>query len=570
MVMATTETETSMLMNDLREFVGAARSQPVEMRGEWTLIVAVADLEPLLEFLRTREGDRLDTLVDLTAVDRLQMGRGKRFQLVYQLRSSTSGFRLRLRVPFDPDVDEVESVVPSWPAANWLEREVYDMFGICFSGHPDMRRILLPETYESFPLRKDFPVDGFGPAEVSPPDDGAAGQRRGIGDSNSLGLGPLHAGMSGNLSADLEAEGEEISRVELDLGFVHSGVEKLGESQTYMQFVAVADRINYQSPFCNNLAFVLCLERLLDVDVPKRAQYARVILSELGRIGEHLIWLGLQARHIAAHGLYQLVDTRREALCDIYESIAGNRWMTGFARLGGLAADLPEDFSGRVSLFLSEMMSGVAELRAMWDGNGVWLDRACGVGTIGVAEARSWGLSGPVARAAGVGCDLRKDEPYSAYEEFDFEVPVGVNGDVYDRYLVRVEELVQSCRIISQALRDLPGGDYSTMDQRARRPRQSEISGEAASMIHHFRLWMEGHGIQPPPDADSYLPTESPNGELGFYIVSDGSDCPYRLRVRAPSFLNYQLFGQMAPGMSLSEAQVVLGSLNVVAGEVDR
>ena len=186
--------------------------------------------------------------------------------------------------------------------------------------------------------------------------------------------------MTGNLSADLEAEGDMISRVGLDLGFVHSGVEKLGENQSYMQFVTVTDRINYQSPFCNNLAFVLCVERLLGVDVPERAQYARVILSELGRIGEHLIWLGSQARQIAAHGLFQLVDTRREALCDIYESIAGNRWMTSFVRVGGIAADLPPEFSARVSAFLSDMMRGVAELRALWDGNGVWLDRARGSG----------------------------------------------------------------------------------------------------------------------------------------------------------------------------------------------
>ena len=564
-------TETPIL-SDLREFMGAARLQPVEFRGEWTLDVSVADLGPLLEFLSRRDGERLDTLVDLTAVDRLHLGRGKRFQLVYQLRSSISGFRLRLRVPLDPDVDEVESIASSWPAANWLEREVYDMFGIRFRGHPDMRRILLPDSFESFPLRKDFPVAGCdpNPVDVSPPGEEAPGHRRDVDDSNLLRLGPLHPGMTGNLTADLEAEGDMISRVGLDLGFVHSGVEKLGENQTYMQFVAVTDRINYQSPFCNNLAFVLCVERLLGVDVPERAQYARVILSELGRIGEHLIWLGSQARQIAAHGLFQLVDTRREALCDIYESIAGNRWMTSFVRLGGIAADLPPEFSARVSAFLSDMMRGVAELRALWDGNGVWLDRARGVGAIGVAEARSWGLSGPVARAAGVGCDLRKDEPYSAYEEFDFDVPVGVTGDVHDRYLVRVEELVQSCRIVSQALRDLPGGDYSTMSSNARRPQRSEISSQASSMIHHFKLWMEGHGIQPPPDADSYLPTESPNGELGFYIVSDGSDRPYRLRVRAPSFLNYQLFEHVAHGMTLSEALVVLGSLNVVAGEVDR
>ena len=562
----------SPILSNLREFAGAARLQPLELRGEWTLVVSAADLRPLLEFLRSRDSDRLDTLVDLTAVDRLQMGRGKRFQLVYQMRSSISGFRLRLRVPLDPDVDEVESIVPSWPAANWFEREVYDMFGIRFGGHPDMRRILLPDSFESFPLRKDFPVGGRGMAAVdaSPPDGEAAGRQADVDDSNLLRLGPLHPGMTGNLSADLEMEGDEISRVELDLGFVHSGVEKLGENQTYMQFVAVTDRINYQSPFCNNLAFVLCVERLLGVDVPQRAQYARVILSELARIGEHLIWLGSQAQQIAAHGLFQLVDARRETLCDIYESIAGNRWMTSFVRVGGIAADLPPGFSGMVSAFLSDMVRGVAELRAVWDGNGVWLDRARGVGTIGVADAKSWGLSGPVARAAGVGCDLRKDEPYSSYEEFDFDVPVGATGDVYDRYLVRVEELIQSCRIVSQALRDLPGGDYSTMNAETNRPQKSEISSQASSMIHHFKLWMEGHGIQPPPDADSYLPTESPNGELGFYIVSDGSDRPYRLRVRAPSFLNYQLFAHIAPGMTLSEALVLLSSLNVVAGEVDR
>ena len=561
----------SPILADLGEFPGAVLLQPVELRGEWTLVVSPADLRPLLEFLRDRDGDRLDTLVDLTAVDRLQMGRGKRFQLVYQLRSSVSGFRLRLRVPLDSEVEEVESLAPLWPAANWLEREIYDMFGIRFHGHPDMRRILLPDSFASFPLRKDFPVGGNGLGEVSPAGGEAPGQRGGgVDAANGLRLGPLHPGMAGNLSADLEAEGEVITRLDLELGFVHSGVEKLGENQSYMQFVAVTDRINYQSPLCNNLAFVLCVERLLSVDVPQRAQYARVMLSELGRIGEHLVWLGLQARQIAASGLFQLVDTKREALCDIYESIAGNRWMTSFVRVGGIAADLPPEFAGRVSAFLSDMMRCVAELRGAWDGNGVWLDRARGVGTVGVAKARTWGLSGPVARAAGIGCDLRKDEPYSGYQEFDFDVPVGATGDVYDRYLVRVEEIVQSCRIVDQALRGLPKGDYSTTNKNARRPHKSEISSQSSSMIRHFKLWMEGHGIQPPPDADSYVPTESPNGELGFYIVSDGSDRPYRLRVRAPSFLNYQLFEHIAPGMTLSEALLVLGSLNVVAGEVDR
>ena len=559
-----------MLLADLRTSFPDAPLDINCFRGEWSLVVAAKDQLRVLKWLQGCEGDAMDTLVDLTAVDRMHMGRGPRYEVVYQLRSSSSAFRLRIKVPLDTDTPKLPSAVSLWPAAAWLEREVYDMFGIRFPGHPDLRRLLLPEGCDGHPLRKDFLADGS-VAVVLSRDNNDASECRDAGSiAVDFGCSPLHPGMPGSLRAQMEFDGERITELGLDLGFVHSGVEKLGESQSYMQFGAVGDRINYQSPFCTNLAFVLCVERLLDLAAPKRAQYGRVVLAELGRIGEHLIWLTAQARQIAAYGLFQLVDTHREALCDVYEAVGGTRWMTGFVRIGGLATDLPSGFVSKVSAFLAGIRDAVDEIRATWDGNGVWLKRSRGVGTLGVAEARSWGLSGPVARAAGINCDLRKDEPYCSYEDFDFEIPVGVIGDVYDRYQVRVQEMVQSSLIIRQALRDFPEGEFAVTEELVRRPDQIQDEQESASMIHHFKLWMEGHGIQPPPDVDSYMPTESPNGELGCFIVSDGSDRPYRLRLRAPSFLNYQLFERIAPGLTLSDALVVLGSFNVVAGEVDR
>ena len=389
------------------------------------------------------------------------------------------------------------------------------------------------------------------------------------GEPMVLNFGPQHPATHGTLRIVLELDGETVLKATPHLGYLHTGFEKLGEHLDYNQFIVVTDRMNYLSPLSNNFGYVLAVEKLLGIQVPKRCEYIRVLMAELSRIADHLLWLGTGALDLGAFTVFLYSFREREKLYSIFEKTTGQRLTTSYTRVGGVLRDLYDGFEEDVQKFISEFPKALGETHTLLTRNRIWMDRTKEVGAISAEDAIGYGLTGPCLRATGVEHDLRKAEPYSSYEEFEFEVPVASHGDAYDRYLVRMEEMVQSCGIIQQALDNLPDGPVNVVDNKISLPEKEDAYGHIEGLIHHFKIIMDGHGVQPPV-GETYCATESPNGELGFYIVSDGSGTAYRLRIRPPSFLHFQALPHMLEGGMMSDTVAVLGSLNVIAGELDR
>jgi NADH-quinone oxidoreductase subunit D len=385
-----------------------------------------------------------------------------------------------------------------------------------------------------------------------------------------LNMGPHHPSTHGVLRLVVELDGETVVNVAPDIGFLHTGIEKTMESKTYQKAVVLTDRTDYLAPLSNNLSYVMAVEKLLDCEIPPRAQIARVLLTELTRIGSHLVWLGTHALDLAAMSVFLYCFREREQILDIFELVSGARMMTSYFRVGGLAYDLPEEFPATVQAFLEIMPGRIDEYENLLTGNPLWLERTIGVGAIDAQAAIAYGQTGPGLRAAGVAWDLRKDMPYLGYETYDFDIPIAKNGDIYDRYLVRMAEMRESVKICKQALERLIAlgpGPYTTADRKISPPPKSEITHSMESLIHHFKLWTEGFK---PPIGDAYMAIESPRGELGTYVVSDGSPKPYRVHFRAPSFINLQALPHMARGRLVADLVALIASMDPVLGEVDR
>jgi NADH-quinone oxidoreductase subunit D len=385
-----------------------------------------------------------------------------------------------------------------------------------------------------------------------------------------LNMGPHHPSTHGVLRLVVELDGETVVNVAPDIGYLHTGIEKTMESKTYQKAVVLTDRTDYLAPLSNNLSYVMAVEQLLACELPERVQVARVLLTELTRIGSHLVWLGTHALDLAAMSVFLYAFREREQILDIFELISGARMMTSYFRVGGLAYDLPAEFVPTVKAFLEIMPSRADEYEDLLTGNPLWIERTVGVGAIDADAAISFGLTGPGLRAAGVAWDLRKDMPYLGYETYDFAIPTAKNGDIYDRYLVRMAEIHESVKICQQALArfiDLSPGPYATLDRKITPPPKTEITHSMESLIHHFKLWTEGFK---PPIGDAYAAIESPRGELGTYVVSDGSPKPYRCHFRAPSFINLQSLPHMAKGRLVADLVALIASMDPVLGEVDR
>ena len=389
------------------------------------------------------------------------------------------------------------------------------------------------------------------------------------GEPMTLNFGPQHPATHGTLRIVVELDGETVLKATPHIGYLHTGFEKLGEHHDYNQFIVVTDRMNYLSPLSNNFGYVLAVEKLLGISLPKRCEYIRVILAELSRLADHLVWLGMAALDLGAFTVMLYGFEEREKLYSIFEKTTGARLTTSYTRVGGLLRDIYDGFDRDVRVFLHNFPKTLKEVHTLLTRNRIWMDRTKDVGYMSAEDAIDYGFTGPCLRASGVEWDLRKVEPYSSYGDFDFDVPVGSKGDVYDRYLVRMEEMVQSCRIVEQALDNLPDGPVNVDDYKIVLPPKADAYGNIEGLIHHFKIMMDGHGIQPPV-GEVYCATESPNGELGFYIVSDGSGKAYRIRIRPPSFFNFQAVPHMIEGGMVSDIVAVLGSLNIIAGELDR
>lgn len=383
----------------------------------------------------------------------------------------------------------------------------------------------------------------------------------------TINMGPHHPSTHGVLRVILELDGEVVVNAIPDIGFLHRGVEKLAEDKKYLQVLPLTDRLDYLASGTNNLAYILAVEKLFELEVPRRARYVRTIFAELARIASHLLWLGTHAADIGAVTVLMYAMREREDVLDILESAAGTRLMMTYFRPGGLVRDIPEGWEAMILKFVNMFESRVDEYERLLTKNRIWLKRTVGVGVIGREDAIDLGLTGPSLRASGVDWDIRRDEPYEAYDEIKFEVPVRQEGDVYARYLVRLGEMRQSARMIRQLVEGLPEGPFIERAAKYVLPDKSRLDTSIEAMIHHFKLVVEG---MTPPPGEVYSTIECPKGELGFYIVSEGYPKPYRLRIRPPSFVNLQSLLTMSKGNMIADVVAIIGSLDIVLGEIDR
>jgi NADH-quinone oxidoreductase subunit C/D len=558
-------------------------------RSEVSVQVAADRILDVARFLHDAPEASFDHLTDICSVDYPEDQ--QRFEVVYHLHSLTYHRRIRLKARLSEEDPTIASVTSIWKGAEFLEREVYDMMGISFAGHPDLRRILLPEDYaEGFPLRKDFPAEGRGwrsqfefiprldepPVELTEGEvpesqkeafrvDSPAGPRR--REELLLNMGPQHPSTHGVLRVVLELDGERIVKATPDLGYLHRGVEKLCEGLAYMQVIPHTDRLDYVCAMANNYAYVRAVEKLLGISIPERAEYIRTIVAEMQRIVGHLFWLGTQALDIGAMTVFFWTFREREALLDMFEKLCGARLTLNYYRIGGVDSDFTPDLILKLKSFLDAFPEKVKEYDSLIASNRIWLGRTKHVAVISAEDAINFGCSGPVLRGSGVAYDIRKEEPYGVYDKVDWEVPIGKNGDTYDRYWVRMEEMRQSARIIRQCLDQLPQGPIVADAPQFIPPPKQRVMRDMESLIHHFIIFTQGFK---PPKAETYCASESPKGELGFFIVSDGSARPYRLKIRAPSFVHMGAFDHMARGYLISDIITIFGTYDIVMGECDR
>jgi NADH-quinone oxidoreductase subunit D len=382
-----------------------------------------------------------------------------------------------------------------------------------------------------------------------------------------LNMGPQHPSTHGVLRLVLELDGETVVRCEPHIGYLHTGIEKTAEAKGWWQAITLTDRIDYLCPLTNNLCYVLAVEKLLGLEPPPRAQWLRVLLNELTRLNSHLVWLGTHAMDLGAFTVLLYAFREREDILNMFETVSGQRMMTSYFRVGGLALEPPLDFFGRVRKFISYFPSKIDDYEALLTKNRIWIGRTKGVGYISADDGIALGLTGPCLRAVGVDWDLRKTNPYSSYDKFDFKVPVRTEGDVYARYLVRMDEMRESTKIIAQALEGMPEGPVNADAPHIVLPERERMKTEMEALIYHFKIVTEGFRV---PPGEVYQAVESPRGQSAYYVVSDGTTHPFRMYVRAPSFANLQALPKMVEGRLIADVVAVVGSIDIVLGEVDR
>lgn len=529
-------------------------------------LVGREDLLAVVGELRERRGFR--HLSCLTAVD----GDGG-LEMVYVLARREDHVHVAIKVPLRDGSLDVPSLSAAWPGAEWLEREVYDLFGVTFSGHPDLRRIVLSEDFVGHPLRKSFTVgargsgkeDSLGPAmsaamspvaavheapverEAPRPGSRVVGGYSADGllrtERIILNMGPQHPSTHGVLHLLLALEGEIVVASEPSIGYLHRCIEKLCESRSYKQCIALMDRCDYVSGFNTELAYLLAVEELAGIEVPRKAEYIRVLMCELVRFTSHLVWLGTYGLDLGALTPFLYCFREREAVLDFFEEVTGGRMMFNYFRPGGVKDDLPAGAAGRMLELLRGMDAAVDEYESLLTRNEIFLARTKGVGWMSPRALEEFCVTGPMARASGVDFDVRRDEPYSAYSDFDVRVPVAEGGDCFDRYAVRVAEMRESARIARLALEGMPEGPHVAEGV----PRTLK-----------------------PPAGEAYRRVESPRGELGAYVVSDGSAQPWRMKLRSPALSNLHIVPATLAGCRIGDVVAILASVDVVLGEIDR
>ncbi|PWU04173.1 MAG: NADH-quinone oxidoreductase subunit D [Verrucomicrobia bacterium] len=387
-------------------------------------------------------------------------------------------------------------------------------------------------------------------------------------ESMTLNMGPSHPATHGVLRLKLDLEGDIVTRCEPIVGYLHRGDEKIAENMTYNQFVPYTDRLDYIAPLSNNVAYAIAVERLANLKVPPRCEAIRVMVSELARISSHLLGIGVYGMDAGAMTIFLYTFTQREKLYTLFEELTGARFTTSYTRIGGVARDIPEGWLGRVGEFLDQLLPIVEEVNTLLTRNKIFIERTQNIGIISKEDAIAYGLTGPNLRASGVDLDLRKHAPYSGYENYEFDVPIATLGDSYDRYLVRMEEIRQSVRILRQVIAKMPEGLwYAESAKKIFAPPKAKIMRKMEELIQNFMIVTEGPQM---PPGEVYFEAENPKGALGFYVVSKGGGVPYRLKIRGPSFCNLSILPKIVPGHMMTDIPIILGSLDFVMGECDR
>ena len=558
----------------LRARLSTRFPDPEVAEADLPTIIARPEAWPgLAAFLRDDPEMRFDLFLDLAGVDNLRRpGRPSRFEAVFHLLSTSRNEHVRVRIPLEEGRPGLASVASVWPAANWFEREAYDLFGFDFPGHPNLKRLLCHNGFVGHALRKDYPA---GQRWMCTEDDLMVPEfaRRESEDADHfetvvVNLGPSHPATHGTLRIVARLDGEQIVEAESEIGYLHRCFEKMSETHTWNQVIPYTDRLNYCSSFINNVAYCKTVERMLGIEVPERGAIVRTVLSEFSRIMDHCVCIGANLVDTGALTNFWYLFQCREEIYSLIEACCGARLTVSYARVGGLSRDVPGDFVARCRRLLDSIPPLLDDVDKLVKKNRIIWERFHGIGVVTREQAIAWGFTGPCLRASGVGYDVRQARPYDFYDRFDFDVPVHRDGDNFARYLVRMAEMRQSLSIIRQALEILPAsGPVDCPDWHVVLPPKQNVYHDMESLIYHFKWVMEGI---PVPAGERYEWFEGGNGELGFYAVSTGAGRPYRLKVRPPCFPLMAAFEKIIIGSKISDAVATLGTLNIIAGELDR
>ncbi|HKQ78923.1 MAG TPA: NADH-quinone oxidoreductase subunit C/D [Blastocatellia bacterium] len=579
------------IFQELRQTFGATSVKPQEAGdrhdGIPTFWAPRDKARDMLRYLKTKTERPYRFLYDLTAIDeRVRNNRNDQpasdFTVVYHLLSFERNRDIRIKVALAGERPSLPTITDIWPAANWYEREVWDMFGVTFTGHPHLRRILMPPTWQGHPLRKEHParateMEPFRLPEEKEDAEQAALQFRpeewGLERSGEdadfmfLNLGPQHPGTHGVLRLALRLSGEEIVDIVPDIGYHHRGAEKMGERQSWHTYIPYTDRVDYLGGVMNNLAYVLPIERLAGIEVPDRVKVIRVMMSEFFRLASHLVWYGTFAQDVGALSPVFYMFTDRERIFDIVEAVCGGRMHPSWFRIGGVAQNLPRGWDRLVRDFIPYMKRRLNEYDKLVMQNSIFKARTVGVGAYTLEEAIEWGVTGPGLRACGYEWDFRKKRPYSGYDQFEFEIPTAEHGDCYDRAVVRVAEMRQSLRIIEQCLNNMPAGPYKSDHPLTTPPVKERTMRDIETLITHF-LGVSWGPVIPPGEALVHI--EATKGDNGYYLISDGDTMAYRVRIRAPSFPHLQMVPLISRGSMIPDLLAILGSIDFVLADVDR
>ncbi len=544
-------------------------------------------LKPVLIFVKDELPKPFLFFYDLTAIDERSRKKdplypSTNFTLVYHLFSFERNTFLRFKVALSGEYPIVPTVTNLWANANWYEREVYDMFGIKFEGHPHLKRILMPLTWEGHPLRKEHPsrATEMGPFQLwddkmdreqaalqfNPEEWGLARQSE-DSDFMFLNIGPQHPGTHGVLRIVLQLDGEDIVDAVPDIGFHHRGAEKMAERQSWHTYIPYTDRVDYLGGVNNNLAYLLSVENLAGIEVPQRAQVIRVMMCEFFRIASHLVWFGTFSQDVGQLSPVFYMFTDRERVFDVVEAVCGGRMHPNWFRIGGVAQDLPTGWETLVKKFLDYFPAKLKEYENLVLRNTLFKARTVGIGIFTQDEAIEWGVTGAGLRACGLEWDFRKKRPYSGYEMFDFEIPTGNNGDCYDRATVRVEEMRQSLRIIEQCMKNMPEGLYKADHPLTTPPLKKNTLKDIETLITHF-LGVSWGPVIPPGESMSCI--EATKGANSYYAISDGNTSPYRMRIRTPSFAHMQMLPYISRGYTVADLLSILGAMDYVLADIDR